>query len=212
EKYLWTEMDLPGAKHQEALLRAMEDRPALNEILLKRQPFHVVVGNPPYITVKDKAQNAAYRERYSSAYQKYSLGVPFTERFFGLAVPGKDGVRPGYVGMITANSFMKREFGKKLIAAFLPKVELSHLIDTSGAYIPGHGTPTVILLGRNRKPTTQQVRAVLGIRGEPSTPEDPAQGLVWRSIVENLEKVGAETEFVSVTDLERSALAQHPWS
>ena len=60
----------------------------------------------------------------------------------------------GYVGMITANSFMKREFGKKLIEEFLPTVDLTHVIDTSGAYIPGHGTPTVILFGRNRRPVS----------------------------------------------------------
>src|SRR4051812_23126390 len=45
-------------------------------------------------------------------------------------------------------------------------------------YIPGHGTPTVILFGRNRRPISDKVRAVLGIRGEPTTPEDPACGLV----------------------------------
>ena len=77
--------------------------------------------------------------------------------------------------MITANSFMKREFGKKLIEEFFPTVDLTHVIDTSGAYIPGHGTPTVILFGRNRRPVGEQVRAVLGIRGEPTTPDDPAQ-------------------------------------
>jgi hypothetical protein len=26
------------------------------------------------------------------------------------------------------------------------------VVDTSGAYIPGHGTPTVILFGRHRAP------------------------------------------------------------
>ena len=31
--------------------------------ILKRGRYHVVVGNPPYITVKDKALNEAYRER-----------------------------------------------------------------------------------------------------------------------------------------------------
>jgi hypothetical protein len=78
--------------------------------------------------------------------------------------------------MITANSFMKREFGKKLIEDFFPRIDLTHVIDTSGAYIPGHGTPTVILLGRHRTPVNHEVRAVLGIRGEPGTPEDAAQG------------------------------------
>ena len=72
----------------------------------------------------------------------------------------------GYVGMITANSFMKREFGKKLIEEFFPRIDLTHVIDTSGAYIPGHGTPTVILFGRHRRPVKHEVRAVLGIRGD----------------------------------------------
>ena len=76
------------------------------------------------------------------------------ERFFELAIAAERcGNRAaGYVGMITANSFMKREFGKKLIEEYIPRWDLTHVIDTSGAYIPGHGTPTVILFGRNRRP------------------------------------------------------------
>ena len=38
--------------------------------------------------------------------------------------------------MITANSFMKREFGKKLIEEFFPKIDLTHVIDTSGHTSP----------------------------------------------------------------------------
>ena len=96
--------------------------------------------------------------------------IPFAERFFNLACrAGGDRRGAGYVGQITANSFMKREFGKKLIENFFSlDVELSHVIDTSGAYIPGHGTPTVILVGRNLIPGTSSVRAVLGVRGEPA--------------------------------------------
>src|SRR5690606_8607846 len=116
-------------------------------------------------------------------------GVPFTERFFQLAETNGD-APAGYVGLITADSFMKREFGKKLIEDWLPRQDLTHVIHTSGAYIPGHGTPTVILFGRNRAPVADTVRAVLGIRGEPSTPSDPAQGLVWRSIVDLSDRPG----------------------
>ncbi len=92
---------------------------------------------------------------------KYSLAVPFLERIVSLAIDG------GFTGQITANSFMKREFGKKLIEEFFPRVDLTHVIDTSGAYIPGHGTPTVILFARNRLPVASTLRTVLGIRGEP---------------------------------------------
>lgn len=189
---------------------AAEDREELHRILGQR--YHAVVGNPPYITASDTALNALYRERYpQTCYMKFSLGVPFTERFFQLAQPGGD-APAGFVGMITTNSFMKREFGKKLIEAFFPTHDLTHVIDTSGAYIPGHGTPTVILFGRNQPPIAPTVRAVLGIRGEPVTPEDPAQGRVWASIVRLADHPGQGNDYVSVADLERERLATHPWS
>ena len=153
-----------------------EDAEALRAILGRR--YHVVVGNPPYITPKDKAHNQGYRERFESCYRKYSLAVPFTERFFDLAhAPAPDAAGPaGFVGMITANSFMKREFGRKLIEEFIPRWDLTHVVDTSGAYIPGHGTPTVILFGRHRRPVGRSIRAVMGICGEPAIPDDPAMG------------------------------------
>jgi len=180
--------------------------------ILAHGRYHVVVGNPPYITVKDKALNQAYRDRYPTCHMKYALSVPFTELFFRLAV--RDAERPGYVGQITANSFMKREFGKKLIEEFFAaKVELTHVIDTSGAYIPGHGTPTVILIGKNRdRNRLGTIRAVLGIRGEPSQPEDPRLGLVWRSISGHIDQPGTETEYVSVADLPREWFTAHPWT
>ncbi|MGE0826039.1 MAG: BREX-2 system adenine-specific DNA-methyltransferase PglX [Candidatus Binatia bacterium] len=182
-----------------------EDLPTLQRILVPGT-YHAVVANPPYITPKDKALNEAYRNRYDTCHRQYSLAVPFMERIFGLATSG------GFTGQITANSFMKREFGKKLIEEFLPRVDLTHVIDTSGAYIPGHGTPTVILFGRNRPPVGSEVRAVLGIRGEPSTPDVPSQGKVWRSIVEHLDQNGSQNEFVSVADTSRETFRKHPWS
>ena len=63
-----------------------EEDSAAIDIILGRQ-YHAVVGNPPYITVKDAALNQAYRERFSSCHRAYSLGVPFTERFFDLTLP-----------------------------------------------------------------------------------------------------------------------------
>ena len=107
---------------------------------------------------------------------------------------------------------MKREFGKRLIEATLPGLDLSHVIDTSGAYIPGHGTPTVILFGRNRRPMGDTIRTVMGIKGEPVTPADPAQGLVWRAIVDQVDRVGSQSAFVSVADTPRATFARHPWS
>ena len=195
---------------------ASEDLAQVQQILGRQ--YHAVVGNPPYIVVKDSALNAAYRGRYASCHRQYSLGCPFTERFFQLAITGERFGQAGFVGLINANSFMKREFGSKLIEDVLPRLDLTHVIDTSGAFIPGHGTPTVILLGCHRPPhdelnsPSNTVRAVMGIKGEPSKPDDPAQGLVWRAIVDQIDHAGSESEFVSVADTLRSTLSKHPWS
>ncbi len=184
--------------------------------LLGRGTYHVVVGNPPYITVKDKQENENYRKTYDACAGKYALSVPFAQRLFELAVKGVGGSRRGggFVGQITANSFMKREFGRKLIeVVFRGRVALSHVIDTSGVYIPGHGTPTVILIGRNRVPSTEEtVRVVLGVRGEPSQPEVAADGVVWRAITEQIAKSGSESEWVSVADSPRLNFSDYPWS
>jgi hypothetical protein len=190
----------------------VEDAKELHRIL--GQQYHAVVGNPPYITVKDKALNELYRKRYDACSGKYALSVPFMERFFDLAISGGgDGhAQAGFQGQITSNSYMKREFGKKIIEQFIRNWDLTHVIDTSGAYIPGHGTPTVILYGRNVKPKTTTVRTVMGIKGEPATPEDPANGLVWTSIVDQIDRPGSESDFVSVADTEREKFHNHPWS
>jgi hypothetical protein len=189
-----------------------EDADALRKILGQR--YHVVVANPPYITVKDAGLNQLYRERFSTCKGKYSLVCPFTERLVDLCEqPGPDGRgTAGRLGAIVSNAFMKREFGSKLVEEFLPKWDLTHVLDTSGAYIPGHGTPTVILLMRGRKPLGETVRAVMGIRGEPTPPEDPAKGLVWTEIVGLVDRVGARGSFVSVSDVDRERFAKHPWS
>ena len=107
---------------------------------------------------------------------------------------------------------MKREFGTKLIEDFLVQRDLRLVADTSGAYIPGHGTPTVIIVGRNQRPVDSTVRAVLGVRGEPGRPGNPAKGIVWTSITEHIDDPGWEDGYVTVTELDRTLLASHPWS
>ncbi|MFH9297235.1 BREX-2 system adenine-specific DNA-methyltransferase PglX [Streptomyces sp. NPDC017520] len=198
--------------------------------LLGRGSYHVVVANPPYITVKDKQENQNYRDVYWACSGKYALSVPFAQRIFELAIrSGGDQRNGGFTGQITSNSFMKREFGKLLIESFFhggpykdPKsrrkrdfggVELSHIIDTSGAYIPGHGTPTVILAGRNQMARqAEPIRAVLGVRGEAAVPEKNTLGTVWVAITEQVRRPGSESEWVSVADVERGRFASYPWS
>ncbi|WP_407697699.1 BREX-2 system adenine-specific DNA-methyltransferase PglX [Streptomyces corynorhini] len=184
--------------------------------ILEQGRYDVVVGNPPYITVKDKKLNALYRELYASCAGKYALSVPFAERFFQLAkVGGSGGAGYGMVGQITSNSFMKREFGIKLIDEyFAHKVELTEVIDTSGVYIPGHGTPTVILVGRRKLGSgrAELIRTVRSVQGEPSAPERAEDGLVWRAIVQQIDDPGSVSKWVSVGDLGRHQyFGKQPW-
>lgn len=193
-----------------ASLTRPEVRAALGKVL--KHKFHAVVANPPYITEKDAARKEYHREkvgkrpRYISAHRQYSLGAPFTERCFQLAVP------EGFAGLITGSNFMKREFGKPLIEEVLTGLDLTLVVDTSQAYIPFHGTPTVMLFGRNRSPQTPTLRVTMGRRGETGTPENPAHGRVWSSIAEGWNQPGFENEFVTVVDQTRTTFNKHPWS
>ncbi|SCK48225.1 BREX-2 system adenine-specific DNA-methyltransferase PglX [Streptomyces sp. WMMB 322] len=190
----------------------VQDHPGI----LEQGRYHVVVGNPPYITVKDKRLNALYRDLYDACGGTYALSVPFAQRFFELAKRGDaDGHGYGMVGQITANSFMKREFGTKLIESyFRDRVELTEVIDTSGAYIPGHGTPTVILVGKRREGSGRSatVRTVRSVQGEPSAPKKAKNGLVWRAIESQIDEPGSVSQWVSVDDLERRRFfGKQPW-
>ncbi|MEW2142664.1 BREX-2 system adenine-specific DNA-methyltransferase PglX [Micromonospora vinacea] len=193
-----------------------EDADVLKDYLAENQ-YTVVVGNPPYITVADSVRSGLYRRFYDTCSGKYALTVPFAQRFFALAVRGDhDGDGAGRVGQITGNAFMKREFGKKLINEFFAgKVELTEVVDTSGAFIPGHGTPTVILVGQNRLVSSRYsapIRTLLSVRGEQGEPDNPAQAAVWSAIVAQIDRPGSESDWISAVDLARNHLTTHPWS
>ena len=181
----------------------LENRSDVERVLTKR--YHAVVGNPPYITEKDPSKRKKYREMYESAAGKYALAAPFTERFFDLGVEG------GFVGMINSNAWTKRDYGKALIEKVLPRLDVQKIIDTSGCYLPGHGTPTLLLFGRQRRPSGDDLVAVLGKRGEREVPEVASRAPVWSEIIANHDRVGVEGNFVSTEKVTRREAALHPW-
>ncbi|WP_431892578.1 BREX-2 system adenine-specific DNA-methyltransferase PglX [Micromonospora haikouensis] len=206
---------LEYAKGESGFAYATEDADVL-AAYLKEGQYTVVVGNPPYITVSDSARNKLYRDIYPDVcHRQYALTVPFAKRFFDLAKRSDEhGEGAGHVGQITGNAFMKREFGKKLIEDyFAHKVELTEVVDTSGAYIPGHGTPTVILVGRaSARRRASKIRLVLGVQGEPKQPQDPSAGHVWSAVIQQVDSPGSDSEWVSVRDASRGELNHYPWS
>ena len=171
--------------------------------------FHVVVGNPPYITPKDTQKRDDYRLFWpGSAGGKYALSAPFIERLISL------GVEKAYTGQITSNAFVKRSFGRAVIHTVLNRWLLTDVIDTSGAYIPGHGTPTVILFIRRIKADKSdlKVRSVLNKKGEPGRPAVPAQGLVWQAILRAPDGNDDSSPFITVANRPRSDFQDHPWT
>lgn len=168
--------------------------------LLARGQYHAVVANPPYVTPKTAKERDAVRAAYPEVcHGNYALSLPFHQLSTDLLVPG------GWCAQLTANSFMKREFGKSFIETYLPRYDLRWVIDTSGAYIPGHGTPTVILVHRNQSPASDKVSAVLGKQGEPSAPADPSRGRVWRAIEEAVHRELDHQRLASALDRESAS-------
>ena len=207
---------LPGMADRSAFMPftyATEDGPLLLT-MLEEGRYDVVVGNPPYVQARDKALNQIYRSKYAAVCKgTYALTVPFMVLFFALA---KQGGQPGWVGKITSNSFMKREFGTRLIEDFLPSLDLCLVIDSEGAWIAGHnsdGTPTVILVGRRRPPTKITIRSVLSKgRRETQAHGNEGKGPYWTSILRHLDDPAWDDAWVTITDLDRTLLAAHPWS
>jgi hypothetical protein len=203
-----------GTEKPRSMLTRPEVRMALRPLLALG--FHTVVGNPPYNTEKDPRQKEYHRQkigkrrRYLSASGKYSLGAPFTERMFQLAIDD------GFVGEITANSFMKRAFGKALIETVLAQRNLTKVIDTSGilfaSFGSGFGTATVMLFARNQRPLDGSVRVVMGKRSDSGKDIDPRLGGVWSGISAGHKTAGFETDHVSVADVTRRSLDTYEWS
>jgi hypothetical protein len=193
-----------------------EDSEELRRILGGQ--YHVVVGNPPYITVEDKALNAGYRERFGSCYGQYSLAVPFMERMFDLGINKPEDVHhhstSAYIGFITSNSFTKREFGKRLIEQYIPKWDITHVVDTmaAGPSLRGHGTPTIVMFGRHRAPVLKTIRTVMGIQSESQGGGDNGYGEGWKAIVDQIDNSGSVSKYVSVADIPRDNFRKHPWS
>ncbi len=178
--------------------------------LLNRR-WCAVVGNPPYIQVRDSGLRTLYRRRFGSCSGKFTLSVPFTELFWHLAIH-ESPERSGYVGLINADAFGKAAFGKNLVTKLLPTIDLTHVVQTSGVRIPGHGTPTAIFFGRGRAPVADTVRVVSAIRGD-SSPVTKTSGKAWREILSAVDSPDALTlRYISACQVDRTQLYRHPWN
>ena len=74
------------------------------------------------------------------------------------------------------------------------------------------GTPTVIIVGRHRRPVLSSVTAVLSKGMRESQASQNGSGPYWQSIVHHIDDKEFDNEWIGVAQLARDALSKHPWS
>ena len=170
--------------------------------------FDLIVGNPPFVTARNKVKRELYRQRWPRVcYKNYLLVCPFFELSFTLLRPS------GQLGFIVSNAFAKREFGKPLVEAFFSTVDLEKIVDCSGLMFPGHGTPTCLVFGANRKPDDKLPVRTVSIRsggGDLRTP--PEESPLWHTIADQHDTPGFIDSRVVVQDRSRTEAARWPWN
>src|SRR5207244_415620 len=137
-----------------------------------------------------------YRERWPRVcHMKFLLVSPFFEMSFGLLRPG------GQLGFIASNAFARREFGRPLVQDFFPTIDLEKIIDCSGLMFPGHGTPTCLLFGAQRKGDSNTPVRTVSIRsGGGDLRAAPEESPLWHTIEEKHENAGFADSRIVVDD------------
>src|SRR5258708_701764 len=109
--------------------------------------FDSVVGNPPYVRQEGLGDDkVAFKAMYKVFNSISDLYTYFIERGHVLLRPG------GRFGMITANKFMRANYGEALRAYLTSKVKLEKLIDFGDLPVFGDATTyPIIILSSNAK-------------------------------------------------------------
>ncbi len=170
--------------------------------------FDLIVGNPPFVTARNPEKRELYRERWPRVcYKNYLLVCPFFELSFSLLKPAAQ------LGFIVSNAFAQRDLGRPLIEKFFPTVELQKLVDCSGLLFPGHGTPTCLVFGAQRKPDEKspiRVSAILPGGGDLRTP--PEESPLWHTLAVQNDNPGYSDTRVVVADRSRFEMRKWPWN
>jgi hypothetical protein len=185
----------------------------------ERHGFDIMVGNPPFVTARIAEKRKLWANRWPRVcFKNYLLVCPFFELSFGLLRLN------GELGFIVSNAFAKRDFGKPLVEAFFPSVDLQKVIDCSGLLFPGHGTPTCLVFGRvPNEPTSERfskaalegqghfvrVAAIQPGGGDLRTP--PEESALWRTLAAKHDEPGFANAQVVVIDQTRKQMCTWPW-
>lgn len=114
--------------------------------------FDVVVGNPPYVSIRELAKSHTtdqvnqLRKRFRTAHGNFDLYVLFIERALELLKPG------GRLGLIVPNKWGTLDYASKLRELLLQESSLEQIVDLSTLRVfPQAGTyPQIVVLQRKQ--------------------------------------------------------------
>lgn len=168
--------------------------------------FDIIVGNPPFVTARNKERRELWRERWQPyCYKEWHMLVPF----FPLATGLLRG--DGQLGYIVSNAFGTRAFGRPFVEQFFLTVNIQKVVDCSGFMFPGHGTPTcLVFLGATRPSDRGPVRVTAIKPGGGALKLVPEDSPLWHDIRAHHDEDFANDRLV-VHALARRELSTHPW-
>ncbi len=121
------------------LVKSIEDV-MLAGLLKNYVEYDYLVGNPPYINIKNiKTNKEYYKESFETAYEMFDLYVLFFER-------GIDWLsEEGNMGLITPSKFLSLKYGHKLREFILSKVRIKEIVDVSYVKVFADSTPYPVI-------------------------------------------------------------------
>ncbi|GCE14294.1 Eco57I restriction-modification methylase domain-containing protein [Tengunoibacter tsumagoiensis] len=118
--------------------------------------FDAVIGNPPYVRQEGLSEDKnAFKELYKNVHSNIAdLYTYFIER--GHALLHNGGGIKSHFGMITANKFMRANYGKNLRKYLINEVKLEKLIDFGDLPVFGDATAYPVIISSTRARPSQE--------------------------------------------------------
>jgi SAM-dependent methyltransferase len=122
--------------------------------------FDAVVGNPPYVSIRElahthsRAEIEALRKRFATARGNFDLYVPFWERALELLRPG------GRLGFIVPNKWGTLDYARALRELLLTQTTMEQVVDVSALRIFPHAStyPQLVILKKEPPPQLHGVK------------------------------------------------------
>jgi type I restriction-modification system DNA methylase subunit len=135
-------------EHGDGRLFKMFEDSVLSLVVKNYMDYEYVVGNPPYVNIKNipDSNQEYYRELYDSAYGRLDLYVLFIERALNwLSEDGK-------LGYITSNKFARSKYGQEIRRIISTEYSLAKYVDfgDTGVFEDATNYPCIFFVDRNR--------------------------------------------------------------